>query len=112
MEAAILMGLGFGAISTLVPLLCRSMNARVSGTLYALSKVGCMAISTVWMSHAAAQLQAHAGGNGGGCVGDHCYQGTYVFILGVSLPLASVVAIWALQSYNNGGDSVKTKKTQ
>jgi hypothetical protein len=56
--SVIFCGLSFGAISTLVPLLCRSLKRELAGTLYAVSKVGCAVMSSIWIGYAAKETDA------------------------------------------------------
>jgi len=70
--AAILEGLGFGILSTIVPLLCRQMAPHKSGTVYAMSKVGSMLVSNYWMFKAG-QWADEARGDAPVCIGPDCY---------------------------------------
>ncbi|CAD7965387.1 unnamed protein product [Amoebophrya sp. A120] len=102
--AAVIIGLAFGAISTLVPLMCRQLKQEVAGTLYAVAKVGSLVLSTVWIGHAGNNLEVvkklgpKNGQNGKTCLGNACYEPTMFFITFVSLPLISYTAVWAMRS--------------
>ncbi len=54
LPAAAMQGLAFGAVSTLLPLLSRQLDAHMAGTLYGVAKVGCMVLSSAFMAAAAA----------------------------------------------------------
>ena len=89
--AAILCGWAFGAISTLVPLMCRRISPAVGGTLYATSKVGCMIMSSIWIRHAAGRLSDASKTKWS----PNVYDETLRFVVLVCVPLTLFTVVWA-----------------
>ncbi|CAD7948521.1 unnamed protein product [Amoebophrya sp. A25] len=108
--SSIAAGLAFGAISALIPLLCRQLAPEVSGTAYAITKVGSLVVSTIWITHAGSVLEKLKADRGHTltCVGDECYRPTLLFIAGTCAPLTLYSSKWALDSMRgkaSGGGS-------
>lgn len=99
LPAAVILGLSFGGISTLVPLSCRAMSVELGGTLYALSKIGCMLLSNAFIKYGSGKLEEVKYAKGvsakDACIGPECYTDLFSIASTVCLPLTFLnFAMW------------------
>eukprot|EP00927_Polykrikos_kofoidii_P029605 TRINITY_DN25587_c0_g1_i1.p1 TRINITY_DN25587_c0_g1~~TRINITY_DN25587_c0_g1_i1.p1 ORF type:complete len:461 (+),score=40.89 TRINITY_DN25587_c0_g1_i1:50-1384(+) len=95
---ACITGMTFGFVTTLVPLQCKSMDAALSGTLYAISKVGAMASSTAWTFIAGYYAQQRTEAGQTSCIGPACYRTCWLSMLVVAIPLSHLYVPWSFQA--------------
>eukprot|EP00397_Hematodinium_sp_SG-2012_P018479 GEMP01018932.1.p1 GENE.GEMP01018932.1~~GEMP01018932.1.p1 ORF type:complete len:382 (+),score=75.48 GEMP01018932.1:360-1505(+) len=86
LPAAIISGLAFGSISTLVPLICRQVAPHCAGTIYAISKISAMVISSVWLFFTG-KWAAEAKGEDATCIGVKCYQNMWIMVISTTVPI-------------------------
>eukprot|EP00747_Dinoflagellata_sp_TGD_P071823 gnl/TRDRNA2_/TRDRNA2_157212_c0_seq1.p1 gnl/TRDRNA2_/TRDRNA2_157212_c0~~gnl/TRDRNA2_/TRDRNA2_157212_c0_seq1.p1 ORF type:complete len:219 (-),score=18.03 gnl/TRDRNA2_/TRDRNA2_157212_c0_seq1:140-796(-) len=91
-------GLGFGFVTTLVPMQCKSFDGEIAGTLYSVSKVGAMLGSSAWTYVAGRFAQQYTLEGQTSCVGEECYRMCWLSMLAVAIPLAALYVPWALRA--------------
>lgn len=105
--AAALVGLSFGADATLLPMMCGKVSAQHQATLYALAKITGLVCSTVWIRHAGIQAEQHKASGVANCEGSVCYQNTWMFVVGVTVPACCFTSVWALRRTAGRPDAKK-----
>lgn len=101
--SAMITGLAFGSISTIVPLICRRVAPHKSGTVYAISKLAAMMVSNIWVFFAG-KWADEARGDALSCVGVECYKNMWIMVLSTCIPIMTYLffnLIWVMRTFGD-----------
>jgi hypothetical protein len=96
--AAVMAGGSFGAVATLIPIMCKKLSPKNMGTLYALAKFAGLISGTCWNYYAGYVSQALTKPGESNCKGDECYRKSWMFTLSCQTPIVAYLAFSVARS--------------
>jgi len=97
--AAIVAGLSWGSIATLIPIMSKKLSFTHMGTLYSLAKFAGLLSSIGWNYYAAQTSQALTKPDEKNCSMVTCYSESFSMILMTTVPFALFMVYWTMDSF-------------
>lgn len=100
--AAVVAGLSWGSIATLIPIMSKKLSFKHMGTLYSLAKFAGLLSSIGWNYYAAQTSQALTKPDEKNCSMVTCYNQSFWAILMTTVPFSLFMVYWTIDAFTAG----------